>query len=386
MQCDKNRSNLEGLYCGIVEKIANMQCDRNRSDLYPVSCGIVGKIMNMLGFGTTHAMLVNQLEDLLKSEAPKAGLDSQSVFWEALGKNTRDELLTLKSKAAEGLDLAMELALESSKPYLVTKAAEMISQELGGEETLKFATDQLGEISGKQVLEVLDAAPPDPIKSPVNLFNMLRKVMASKNTQEAVESVLSPAFSWMMELPEASTKVVAGVTILCATMTSKPLLIAVPVLCFILLIKLMRGICCSKAEPEVETSDEGTTDSVPEVEKNDEGTTDSAPEIETFPEGTTREKMLDTFFEALDKDKSGFLTLAEYEGMAESSDETAKAELKKNFDSMDKAGKGLSGKPKDHKLSLKEFAEGTLKSLEGDTDEEFAKKVGRWVWLAKNKK
>merc|ERR1712110_328546 len=94
------------------------------------------------------------------------------------------------------------------------------------------------------------------------------------------------------------------------------------------------------------------------------GGVESAPEevkCVEFPEGTTREEMLKKVFEACDVDKTGSLTLAEYEHLQEqSNDEKVKGAMKKAFDAMDKAGKGWSAKPKDHKLSFKDFEDGVL--------------------------
>merc|ERR1711862_479166 len=104
-----------------------------------------------------------------------------------------------------------------------------------------------------------------------------------------------------------------------------------------------------------------------------------------FPENTTREEMLKQVFDACDVDKTGSLTLAEYEHLQEESkDEAVIAAMKKSFDAMDKAGKGWSARPKDHKLTFKEFEEGVLAAHKDDDDAAFAQCAGTMLWYAQH--
>lgn len=116
----------------------------------------------------------------------------------------------------------------------------------------------------------------------------------------------------------------------------------------------------------------------------------AAVEVETFPEGTTRAQMLDMIFKEMDAFGDGFLPIKVWECIcswfvlgAEVGDDQTPCEV---FDSLKKAGKEVSDdtlKYDTHKLSFKEFSDETLKSCEADSDEDFAKKAGRWLGLAK---
>merc|ERR1712032_1414037 len=91
-------------------------------------------------------------------------------------------------------------------------------------------------------------------------------------------------------------------------------------------------------------------------------------------------------FDMADKDKSGSLTLGEFEKLTENSDnEEVKEQMKKVFEMADqKEGGWLGiGSKKDQKLSKQEFVEFNVKNG-GDDDEAFKKRAKVQYILAKN--
>jgi len=112
----------------------------------------------------------------------------------------------------------------------------------------------------------------------------------------------------------------------------------------------------------------------------------AAEEPDPWPADATREQMMEFVFDMADKDQSGYLTLAEFEQLAEKPDnEEVKATMKKIFEMADqKEGGWLGiGAKKDQKLSKQEFVEFNVKNG-GDDDEAFKKRAKVQYILAKN--
>jgi len=112
----------------------------------------------------------------------------------------------------------------------------------------------------------------------------------------------------------------------------------------------------------------------------------AAAEPDPWPADATREQMMEIVFDMADKDKSGSLTLGEFEKLTENSnDEDVKASMKKVFEMADqKEGGWLGiGAKKDQKLSKQEFVDFNVNNG-GDDDEAFKKRAKVQYILAKN--
>merc|ERR1712007_21221 len=105
---------------------------------------------------------------------------------------------------------------------------------------------------------------------------------------------------------------------------------------------------------------------------------------EKFADGTSREEMMEQVFEAIDDNKSGKLSKAEFHQLAaNSADATAKEMLDEVFDQMDKGKFFALGK--DGEVSLAEFVEYQVNTGKEASDEDFSKQAGMWLALAKSR-